>query len=250
MKPKLQAPFLKKISFSFDSERNGYPFSIPVFSDSFEVGFHKPLTIFAGENGSGKSTLLEILAYHIGFNTFGGSRNNFLKEAPDIAPIMEALKFSWLPKVNTGFFMRAESFFNFSQSLDEMAKEDPRTYSAYGGKSLNKQSHGEAFLSLFLNRFGMQGVYILDEPEAALSPEKQLAFLGILHQMARSGEAQIIMATHSPILLSVPDADVLYLNETGAIIEKSYQTTPHWSLYARFMENPEKYHKLILDDED
>jgi len=226
-----------------------YPLNTAIFCRDFEIELLKPLTIIVGENGSGKSTLLEIIAHHCGFNTQGGSRNNYSDTEPDIAPAMNHLRFSWMPRVTSGFFMRAESFFNFANNLDNMAKEyGAEALEAYGGKSLNEQSHGEAFLSLFSNRIGQKGIYIFDEPEAALSPEKQFSFIKIISDMARSNNSQIIMATHSPILMSIPGADVLHINQEGEIYEKSYKALPHWNLYSRFMSNPERYLSIILDD--
>lgn len=138
---------------------------------------------------------------------------------------------SWMPKINSGFFLRAETFFDFAKHLDEMAKDiysgGRKVYDAYGGKSLNQQSHGEAFLSLFMNRFGGRSLYILDEPEAALSPQRQLAFLRVIHKLEQSNSAQFIIATHSPILMAYPGAMIYQCDQEGfkQLIMKTQNTT-------------------------
>ena len=167
----LGAPFLRTVVSDpekFDSTR--YPFSIPAFSRGIDLAFPTNVTFFVGENGSGKSTLLEALAECCGFNPEGGSRDHHRAALADRSDLGQALHLSWLPRVTDGFFMRAESFYNFASWIDQVS--DLR---AYGAKSLHQQSHGESFLALFTNRFE-QGLYILDEPEAALSPQRQLAF--------------------------------------------------------------------------
>src|SRR5690349_18239847 len=173
-----RAPFLKQVELLEGILRRGqYPLSIPAFQDSpFRLKFKKPVTIFVGENGTGKSTLLEAIAQKCGFNLGGGNRNHlFDLEAQHEAALTPALRLSWLPRVTTGFFMRAESFFTFASYIDTLISEDSGFSRAYGGKSLHSQSHGESFLSLFQSRFEKPGIYILDEPEAALSPTRQLS---------------------------------------------------------------------------
>ena len=213
------SPFLQHIYMPKDAEiGDQYPFSIPLVQNApLNIEFTTPVTIFVGENGTGKSTILECIAYHCGFNVSGGNKNHLYTQNADIAPLATALRFSWRPKVTNGFFMRAESFINFAGYVDKMAEEDGAVALApYGGVSLNEQSHGEAFLSLFENRFGRKVIYILDEPEAALSPSRQLQLIAVLHELTRSDSAQIIMATHSPMLMSLPNARLLYI-EDGTI---------------------------------
>lgn len=154
--------------------------------------------------------------------------------------LADSICLSWLPKVTSGFFMRAESFFNLANYVDELGF----AY-AYGGKSLHEQSHGEAFLSLFTNRFGEQGIYILDEPEAALSPSRQLAFLALLHEFEKTERTQFIIATHSPILLSYPGANLLSM-DGGTIHEINYRETEHYTITKEFLDSPERYFKHLF----
>ncbi|MGM0845461.1 MAG: AAA family ATPase [Bacillota bacterium] len=243
--------YLKRISLMKDriKDYESYPFSIPALRHFEVMELNHPVTFFVGENGSGKSTLLEAVADQCGFNKGSGGRNaNYSLEATQSA-LGEYIRLSWLPKNNRGFFLRAESFFHFATYLDELAEEDPTfRYEGYGGRSLHHQSHGEAFLSLFLNRFGDQSIYLLDEPEAALSPARQLAFLKIIHDLAGNGEAQFIIATHSPILLGYPDAAIY--NFDGNSIEKiSYEDTEHYQITSGFLNRREKYLKELFKEE-
>lgn len=221
-----------------------YPFTIPSIQQLGTIAFKKNVTFFVGENGSGKSTLLEGIAYQCGFNTAGGSQNNLYELASSEARLGDYLRLSWLPKVNTGFFLRAESFYSFANHIDDLASECPSIYDAYGGKSLHEQSHGEAFLSLFKNRFGRKGIYLLDEPEAALSPARQLAFLSLIHELQK--DAQLIIATHSPILLGYPDAEI-YSFDQQPVDLISYEDTDHYQITRRFLENRNTYLKELLD---
>jgi len=193
-----KAPFLRTIRYSSPNE-NRFPFNLPLFKKSFDLKFKKPITIFVGENGTGKSTLLEGLAAKCGFALEGGNRNHAKNREANSTPLDPELTLSWSHKVNTGFFLRAETFTNFASMVDREGLGF-----AYGGKPLHAQSHGESFMALFDSHFDYEGVYILDEPEAALSPVRQLAFLRMLHDMEKSTHIQVIMATHSPILLSFP----------------------------------------------
>jgi predicted ATPase len=175
----LPPPFLKRLTFIEERVKaDEFPFTIPAFQrGKLQLDFERPITIIVGENGTGKSTLIEGIAGQCGFNLSGGNRNHVYSADQNASPLSRALRLSWLPKVTRGFFMRAESFYNFGRYLDEMQKEDPVTLQAYGGKSLHEQSHGESFLALFTNKFSGQALYILDEPEAALSMRRQLEFL-------------------------------------------------------------------------
>ncbi|MFB7813225.1 AAA family ATPase [Paenibacillus chitinolyticus] len=221
-----------------------YPFHIPAIDKLDRLRFHKNVTFFVGENGSGKSTLMEAIAYQCGFNTAGGSRNNLYELDSSEAKLGDYLRLSWMPKMNQGFFLRAESFYNFASHIDELAREDRRVYDSYGGRSLHEQSHGESFLSLFKNRFGKRGIYLLDEPEAALSPARQLAFLSMIHELART--SQLIIATHSPILLGYPHADIYNFNESPVRLT-TYEETDHYRITRRFLENRSFYLHELLD---
>jgi predicted ATPase len=208
------------------------------------------VTFVCGENGSGKSTLIESIALHCGFSGTGGSRNHNLNESKaDIAPLQEHLRFSWGVKVNSGFFVRAESLFQFANYIDELARETgEEIYRSYGGASLHAQSHGEAFLTLFSHQLNRRGVFILDEPEAALSPQRQLALLRIIHELVQTRNAQFIIATHSPLLMAYPEATLLYINQ-GEISERALTATPHFQVMARFFANPQGYVAEVLEDE-
>ena len=241
-KSDLKAPFLKKlILLSEKSVHQGYPFDLAIFRDRrFELTFDRPITLFVGENGTGKSTVLEAIARHCGFNLGGGSRDHHYENAPPAMELADALRLSWLPKVTNGFFLRAESFFNFASYIDAMAHEWPADIArSYGSRPLHGQSHGESLLALFSNRFGSdrRSVYLLDEPEAALSPKRQLEFLAMLDEWHRSGKAQFIIATHSPIILSYPNATLLSF-DGGAIHETRFEDTEHYRVTRSFLLDP------------
>ncbi|MBF0500214.1 MAG: AAA family ATPase [Candidatus Riflebacteria bacterium] len=234
------APFLRHVvSLPERVDRARYPFNVRAFSQGIDLGFRSTVTFFVGENGSGKSTLLEALAECCGFNPEGGNRDHHRETFADRSEFAQALRLSWLPRVTEGFFMRAESFYNFATYIEGVS--DLR---AYGGKSLHKQSHGESFLSLFANRFE-QGIYILDEPEAALSPQRQLSFLKIIHDLEVPRHAQFLISTHSPIILSYPGA-VLFSLDGEAIREISYRETEHYLLTRDFLNSPERYFKHLF----
>ncbi|WP_343534956.1 AAA family ATPase [Pedobacter sp.] len=247
-------PYLSNIDCHIPNGHS-FPFNIP----SFKYGIHLPLknnvTFFVGENGSGKSTLLEAIAEKIGFNLRGGNRNHNLNTGVNFdgyeSPLTQPIQLTWTPRrINNGFFMRAESFFNFANLIDEIAKEerDPsKFYQAYGGKSLHHQSHGESFLALFNNQFEA-GIYLLDEPEAALSPARILSFMSIIHKLEQSRRAQFIIATHSPILLCYPEATIYNFDNEG-IQEVNYAQTEHYQLTKNFLENPEVYLRHLFSED-
>lgn len=222
-------------------DQNCYPFNVPAFRNGIDIELNSNVTFFVGENGSGKSTLLEALAEICGFSAEGGNRDHHREAFEDRSEFAQALRLSWQPKTTDGFFMRAESFFNFASYLDEVSN-----LRAYGGKSLHAQSHGESFLALFNNRFE-QGLYILDEPEAALSPQRQLSFLRIIHDLEAPGHAQFLIATHSPILLAYPGA-VLYSLSNEGISEISYRETEHYLVTKNFLNAPERYFKHLFSE--
>lgn len=221
--------------------RDEYPFTIPAVKALDTLSFRANVTFFVGENGSGKSTLLEAIAYQCGFNTAGGGRNNAYEVEASHSALGEHIRLSWLPKVTNGFFMRAETFYHFASHLDTM----PQSLGYYGGRSLHEQSHGEAFLSLFANRFGKKAIYLLDEPEAALSPARQLALLHIIKDLEK--EAQFIIATHSPILLGYPNAQILDFDALP-IQEIRYEDTLHYVITRRFLENREAVLKELFEE--
>ena len=241
--------FLKKITLLHDEKesKEDYPFSIPSIQSMSELDLKTRVTFFVGENGSGKSTLLEGIADLCGFNSAGGGRNNTYEVDSSESVLSDYLRLSWMPKVTNGFFLRAESFYHFASHVDDMAREPYGSYRAYGGKSLHQQSHGESFLSLFLNRFNGKAIYLLDEPEAALSPQRQLTFLRIMHDLIREEDCQFIIATHSPIILGYPDATILSFNG-GEIKETEYELTEHYQITKYFLDHRGKFLKDILDD--
>ncbi|MGD8190236.1 AAA family ATPase [Brevibacillus ginsengisoli] len=221
-----------------------YPFSIPAIRNLEEMSFRNRVTFFVGENGSGKSTLLEGIAYQCGFNTAGGGRNNLYEVQASHSDVGEFLRLSWLPKVTNGFFMRAETFYNFASYLDTV----PESLQYYGGRSLHEQSHGESFLSLFRHRFGGRAVFLLDEPEAALSPARQLSLLKIMKDLEK--DTQFIIATHSPILLAYPGAQI-FTFDTSPIAEITYEETLHYQLTRRFLLNTQAMlEELFAEDEE
>jgi predicted ATPase len=242
-------PFLRKIQTKEDRFKpDQFPFTIPAFSAGIQVEFSTDVTFLVGENGSGKSTLLEAIAEHCGFNPSGGNRNHAYAFRKSESTLAEALRFSWFPKVTDGFFLRAESFFNFASYIDDLAEDDSGILGAYGGKSLHQQSHGESYLALFENKF-RRGIYLLDEPEAALSPKRQLSLMALIHQLEKSGKAQFIIATHSPILLGYPDAVLLSLD--GEQIQLiAYEDTDHYRITKEFLMHPQLYLRYLFEDEE
>jgi predicted ATPase len=238
------SPFLHRVqSLSEKFDRSRHPFDLRAFSQGIDLEFRSTVTFFVGENGSGKSTLLEALAECCGFNPEGGSRDHHRATFGDRSALSQALRLSWLPKVTRGFFLRAESFYNFATYIEQVS--DLR---AYGGKSLHAQSHGESFLSLFKHRFE-QGLYILDEPEAALSPQRQLSFLKIVHDLATSGRAQFLIATHSPMLLAYPGGIIFDL-DGDTIQPVHYEETKHYLITRDFLNSPDRFFKHLLRDNE
>ena len=215
---------------SFDE----YPFSLPAVHKLRELRLTSPVTFLVGENGSGKSTLLEAIASSWGFNPEGGSRNMMFATRPSESGLHEYLDLErGLKRPSDGFFLRAESFFNVATEVDNLDMT-----SAYGGRSLHEQSHGESFLAVFMDRFFGAGLYILDEPEAALSPSRQLSVLTRMHDLVRQ-QSQFLIATHSPILMGYPGADILLLDEDG-IHRVDYEETEHYFITREFLQNRER----------
>lgn len=194
----------------------------------------------------GKSTLLEAIAVACGFNAEGGSRSFDFSTSRTHSNLYESLVVSRQAYPKDGFFLRAESFYNAATYLDELDGETPGLLDSYGGVSLHRQSHGESFFSLVQNRFGGRGLYLLDEPEAALSPMKQMALLVQIDELVKR-RSQFIIATHSPILMAYPGAQVLLFSEEG-IKAVSYRETEHYQLSRRFLENPERMLDILLGE--
>jgi predicted ATPase len=242
---KLTAPFLLRIAEIAERRAEGhFPFTLPFMRrGGFALEFTQPVTILVGENGTGKSSLLEAIARKAGFNPRGGSRDNFYGGESDEVGLADALHFSWLPKVTSGFFFRAESFFDFVSYVEGAYHEDPfAPEKPWGQRSLHERSHGEAFLAFFANQLGsdQRCLYLLDEPESALSPERQLEFMAMLVEQRATGRVQYIIATHSPLLMGLPGADLLHLSHRG-LRRTTLEETPHFRIYREFCRDPEGY---------
>ncbi len=223
-----------------------YPFNIPPIASLDALQITSRICFFVGENGTGKSTLLEAIAAHYGFGREGGNRN-FSFESTDtlraIDPLVKALRVAFSTRTGFGFYLRAESFFNVATFVDSSGMSD-----SYGGKSLHDQSHGESFLSLLQHRFTRSGFYVMDEPEAALSPQRQLSFLVLLHDLlAGNDNIQFLIATHSPILLAYPEAQIFSF-DGGLIQEISYRESQPFQLVSRFVAAPERYLNALFSD--
>lgn len=217
-----------------------YPFALPAVRHLEALDFHPRITFFIGENGSGKSTLLEAIAVAMGFNPEGGSRNfkfGTRESHSELHRYLRLVKGAKRPR--DGFFLRAESFFNVATEIEKLNVID-----FYGGVSLHEQSHGESFLALLMNRFGGEGLYLLDEPEAALSPQRQLAVLARLHDLAAAG-SQFVIATHSPILMAYPEATIYHFSTSGAK-RVEYTNTEHYRVMRDFLLRPERMMNIIL----
>jgi predicted ATPase len=226
-----------------------YPFNLPCIKALDELLLHPNVTFIVGENGMGKSTLLEAIAILLGFNPEGGSLN-FNFATFDSHSILERyLKITkGITKPKDGFFLRAESFYNVASNIQELDNEPggPRIIESFGGTSLHEQSHGEAFFATLTNRFRGNGIYILDEPEAALSPLRQLSMLTRINDLVKEN-SQFIIATHSPIIMSYPSAKILELTENG-IHEVMLEDTNHYSIMKQFFDDKDRLIHHLLQD--
>ncbi|UTW46641.1 AAA family ATPase [bacterium SCSIO 12696] len=212
--------------------------------------FHPHITFFVGENGTGKSTFLEALAVAWGFNAEGGTKNFSFSTRISHSPLWKYLRLSRpFERPKDGFFLRAESFYNVATEIEKLDEGPggPPIINSYGGVSLHEQSHGESFFALMMNRFSGQGLYILDEPEAALSPTRQMAMISRMHQLIADG-SQFIVATHSPILMAYPDSKIISL-DNGEMNEISYEDTEHYIVTKRFLNNHESMVSQLIADE-
>ncbi len=219
-----------------------YPFSLPVVRSLETLKFHPDVTFFIGENGMGKSTLLEAIAQLAQFNPEGGSKNMRFSTRATQSNLADYLRSGKSFKAaRDGFFLRAESFYNVASYIDDVDYAG-----AYGGKSLHEQSHGESFLSLLSNRFHGNGLYLLDEPEAALSPSRQLAVISLIHHLVKLN-SQFIIATHSPIIMAYPNAKILLFSEAG-LHEVRYEETEHYQVSRDFFEHREQMLNILLED--
>jgi len=242
--------FLRSVELKRDNVESfsRYPYCLPVIKNLTRLEFHPKVTFIVGENGTGKSTILEAVATAYGFNPEGGTINfNFASmdthsELHNNVKLIKGVK-----KPENGFFLRAESFYNLATNIDELDREVPGLISSYGGKSLHNQSHGESFFSVLMNRFGSKGLYILDEPEAALSPARQMAMISRIHELVKE-RSQFIIATHSPIIMAYPDSIIYEIKDDIKVRE--YEETEHYQLMKSFINNTDKMIDILIDDED
>lgn len=227
-----------------------YPFCIPAVRHLDKLLIHPKITFLVGENGSGKSTLLEAIAVSLGFNAEGGSKNFNFGTRSSHSVLHEYLRVAkGVRRPRDGFFLRAESYFNVATEIEKLDTEPgfgPPISSYFGQRGLHEQSHGESFLTLLTERFGGKGLYLLDEPEAALSPQRQLAALVRLHDLVKD-DSQFIIATHSPILLAYPDAWIYELTAQG-IARVAYEETEHYQVTHDFLMNPQRMLRVLLKD--
>jgi predicted ATPase len=243
----LPAPYLKRVWLDSVrvTDRGAYPFCLPFLHGEFSLNFERAITIIVGENGTGKSTLLEGIAALAGYDEAGGGKGYRPVDHSNAVEVMggrlsTALRASWLPKITKGWFFRAESFFSVARYLDQAAAgvhAPPPDFLSH--------SHGEGFLRFFEERCRHQGLFIFDEPESALSPSRQIEFLKLLQLMNNSGRCQVIMATHSPMLMAYPDAVLLRLTKYG-LEQTSVKDTDHYRVMREFCADPASFVDAVL----
>ena len=236
--------YIDSIIFDNQLDDSSYLNTLPIIkylSNNKELKFPSNVTFFVGENGTGKSTLLEAIAVAYGFNPEGGTKNFNFSTNTTHSELWKHIKLIKRGFAKDGFFLRAESLYNAATYIDEISM----THN-YGGISLHNQSHGESFLSIVQNRFGGNGLYILDEPEAALSPMRLLTLMAEMDNLVKNN-SQFIIATHSPILMTFPNAEILEFSKDG-IKKVNYKDTEHYQVTKRFLENPDKMLNYLLND--
>lgn len=243
--------FLRSIRLERDkvASFDAYPFAIPAVRSLEQIDLDPRVTFLVGDNGSGKSTLIEAIAVSAGLNPEGGSNNFKFSTRSSESPLHTCLRVArGARRPRTSFFLRAESYFNVATEIEKLDAEpssQPPIISYYGGVSLHEQSHGESFLALITHRFGANGLYILDEPEAALSPQRQLSLLARMHELVEDQGSQFIIATHSPILMSYPGALIYQLSPTG-MTTVDYEDTEHYRITREFLNSRESYFKHLF----
>src|SRR6202166_2543809 len=240
----MPAPYLRRIWLdpSRFPDPTAYPFCLPFLHDDFELSFDRPITIIVGENGSGKSTLLEGIAVLAGYDDAGGGKGYRPVDHSNALEVMggelsEALRASWLPKITNGWFFRAETLFSVARYLDEVGSSSD--FLSY--------SHGEGFLRFFEERCRRQGIFIFDEPESALSPSRQIEFLKLMRRMDNSGICQVIMATHSPMLMAYPNARLLRLSKHG-LEPVTVEETDHYKVMREFCNDPAGFVEAVMEE--
>ncbi|GCD11065.1 AAA family ATPase [Clostridium tagluense] len=218
-----------------------YPFCLPAIEKLSSLEFHPKVTFIVGENGSGKSTILEAIATAYGFNPEGGTINFNFSSMDTHSELYKYIKLvKGVKKPKNGFFLRAESFYNLATNIDQ----NPGLVSSYGGQSLHEQSHGESFFAVFMNRFGSNGLYILDEPEAALSPSRQMSMLTRINELIKLG-SQFIIATHSPIIMAYPESTIYEIKEKIEVV--AYEETENYQIMKSFINNRSRMLDILME---
>ncbi|MBW9150987.1 AAA family ATPase [Clostridium estertheticum] len=225
---------------------SNYPFCLPTIKNLSSLDFHPKVTFIVGENGSGKSTILEAIAIACGFNPEGGTINFNFSSMDTHSELYKYIKLvKGVKKPKNGFFLRAESFYNLASNIDELDRVGgPKLVSSYGGQSLHKQSHGESFFAVFMNRFGSNGLYILDEPEAALSPSRQMSMITRIHELVNMG-SQFIISTHSPIIMAYPESTIYEIKDKMEVVR--YEETENYQITKNFINNRDKMLRILID---
>jgi predicted ATPase len=233
-----------------DDRKMVYPFNVPGIKDFSKLEFHPHVTYFVGENQMGKSTLLEAIAINCGFNAEGGSKNFNFSTQDSHSDVHKHINITkGTSRMMDGFFLRSESFYNVASTIDNLNLEGPKKdfLSNYGGKSLHERSHGESFWNLMTHRFRGRGLYLLDEPESALSAIRQMAMLSRIDQLVQL-HSQLIIATHSPIVLAYPDSIIYEFSENG-INKVAYRDTETYTTFKEFINQPDKMLSILLNRE-
>ena len=246
----LPAPYLRRVWLESESteDRARYPLNLPLFRNGFELTFEKPITVLVGENGVGKSTLIEGIAALAGYDDAGGGKgyrpiDHSRAQERSGGQLAKVMKAAWRPKITTGWFFRAESFFSVARYLDEAAND-----AGARAPDFLSHSHGEGFLRFFSERCTRQGIYFFDEPESALSPRRQIEFLKILRRMQRSSVCQVVMATHSPLLMGCPDAELMLMTR-GEILPLRFEDSEHFRTMKAFFDDPSGFLADALKDD-
>lgn len=239
-----QTKGLRALSYNRASipDAKQHPFNLSALVSLDSLPFHPKVTYFSGENGMGKSTLIEAIAISYGFNPEGGSKNFNFSTRSSHSNLHEYIRLARGQKHNDGFFLRSESFYNVATNIEALEIID-----SYGGVSLHEQSHGESFWALFMNRFRGNGLYILDEPEAALSPRRQMAMLVRMHELIKQG-SQFVIATHSPIVMAYPESIIYEITNNG-IQQTAYTETENYTISKQFIGNHKKMIAMLLEEE-
>lgn len=238
-----EKPYLREIQFKRDEveDHSIYPFSIPAVKKLDLMEFHPDVTFFVGENGTGKSTIIEAIAVAMGFNPEGGTKQSTFSTKCTHSPLHSYLKtIKSFKRPTDGYFLRAESFYNLATQMDETGY-----LKMYGSKSLHQQSHGESFMATLLNKLQGNGLYMMDEPEAALSPSRQMTALSAIHQLVEE-KSQFIIATHSPILLAYPRAKIYQFTESGIDVV-NYEDTEHYTVTKDFLNHHQQMIKYLME---